>query len=80
MYFTSFTKTGTISDQIAGSIPFMPKKYQIISPGFGGANAATPDKAYGLGGFYDPKKNNDLTLTADGDNITNFNPGTLSGE
>lgn len=79
-YFTSFAVTGAIPARIAGSTPFMPKKYQIISPGFGGASAASPDKAYGIGGYFDPKKPTDLTLTPDGDNITNFHPGTLSGE
>ena len=78
-YFSSVA-TGSIAAQIAGSVPYMPKKYQIISPGFGGVSAATPDKAYGNGGFFDPKKSSDLLLTPDGDNITNFNPGTLSGE
>jgi len=74
-YFTSFSPA-SISD----SIPFMPKKYQIISAGFGGVGAPTPDKAYGRGGLFNPKNIVDLTLTPDGDNITNFHPGTLSGE
>lgn len=80
MYFTSFVTAGTPAAQIAGSIPYMPKKYQIISPGFGGTSGVTPDKAYGNGGLYDPKRASDLMLTPDGDNITNFNAGTLSGE
>ena len=78
-YATSITGT-TPADQISGFIPYMPKKYQIISPGFGGANAGSPDKAYGNGGLFDPKNNSTLLLTPDGDNITNFHPGTLSGE
>ena len=79
MYFSAFATTGTQAAQMAGSIPFAPTKYQIISPGFGGVGA-TPDKAYGTGGLFDPKNLSALAGTADGDNITSFNGGTLSGE
>ena len=79
MYFSSFQISGTQAAQMTGSIPFAPKKYQIISPGFGGVGA-TPDKAYGTGGLFDPKNSIGLVGTADGDNITSFHGGTLSGE
>ena len=80
VYATSVSSSTQVTDQITGFVPFMPKKYQIISPGFGGVNAATPNQAYGIGGLYNPKSASDLTLTPDGDNITNFHGGTLSGE
>lgn len=80
MYFSAFSTSGTPTAQMAGSIPFAPKKYQIISPGFGGIGAATPDRAYGVGGLFDPKNASGLSGTPDGDNITNFHSGTLSGE
>ncbi len=75
MYFTSFTTAAS------SSVPWNPKKYQIVSPGYGGVAAATPLKAYGAGGLFDPKKGGDLAGTSDGDNITSFHSGgTLSGE
>ena len=61
------------------SIPYSSKSYQIISPGFGGVGA-TPDRAYGTGGLFNPQNAGSLVGTADGDNITNFHGGTLSGE
>ncbi len=79
-YYTVFQNTGTPTTDISASVQYMPKKFQIISPGFGGIAAATPDVAYGTGGLFNPKMPTTLTLTPDGDNITNFNPGTLSGE
>ena len=60
--------------------PYMAKKFQIISPGFGGISASGPDTAYGNGGTFDPNAAANLAQTPDGDNITNFHPGTLSGE
>ncbi len=79
MYFSTFSTSGTPAVQMAGSIPFAPKKYQIISPGFGGVGA-TPDRAYGTGGYFDPKSPASLVGSPDGDNITSFHSGTLSGE
>ena len=60
--------------------PYMAKKFQIISPGFGGILASGPDEAYGNGGNFDSNTAANLAQTPDGDNITNFHPGTLSGE
>lgn len=60
--------------------PFMANKYQIISPGMGGVRAGSPDVAYGVGGYFDSKNATTLVLTPDGDNITNFQSGTLSGQ
>lgn len=74
MYFTTFAASAS------GSIPWAPKKFQIISPGFGGVAAADPVKAYGNGGAFNPTDVTALTGTDDGDNITNFHSGTLSGE
>lgn len=74
MYFTTF------STAASSSVPWNPKKFQIISPGYGGIAAPTPLRAYGAGGLFDPKKTSDLTGTPDGDNITSFHGGTLSGE
>ncbi len=80
LYMTSVdTTAATQALRAANSIPYAPKKYQIISPGFGGVGA-TPDKAYGTGGLFDPKNSSGLAGTADGDNITSFHSGTLSGE
>ena len=88
LYFTSVDTTsvdspptplGTQALRAANSIPFASKKYQIISPGFSGVGA-TPDKAYGTGGLFDPKNTSGLSGSADGDNITSFHSGTLSGE
>ena len=73
-YFTTFSTTA------AASVPWAPKKFQIISAGFGGIAAGTPAKAYGAGGAFDPKNTGALVATPDGDNITNFHSGTLSGE
>jgi len=75
MYFTTFAASAS------GSVPWNPKKYQIISPGFGGVGAAQPAQAYGNGGLFNASDVTALTGTPDGDNITNFhNAGTLSGE
>ena len=79
LYLTALSTSGTQAQQASNSVPFAPKKYQIISPGFGGIGA-TPDKAYGTGGLFDPKNTSGLSGTPDGDNITNFHSGTLSGE
>ena len=80
LYMTSVdTTAATQALRAANSIPYAPKKYQIISPGFGGVGA-TPDRAYGTGGLFDPKNSSGLAGTADGDNITSFHSGTLSGE
>jgi hypothetical protein len=79
-YYSAFANTGNPSSDISTSVPFMQNKYQIISPGFSGVNASSPSAAYGVGGLYDSKNATNLTATPDGDNITNFNPGTLSGE
>ena len=80
LYMTSVdTTAATQALRASNSIPFASKKYQIISPGFGGIGV-TPDKAYGVGGLFDPKNTSALVGTPDGDNITNFHSGTLSGE
>ncbi len=73
------TTAATQALRASNSIPFAPKKYQIVSPGFGGIGT-TPDRAYGTGGLFDPKNTSGLSGTPDGDNITNFHGGTLSGE
>lgn len=57
--------------------PYMPTKYQIISPGYGGVGAVTPDIAYGNGGQFNPKAPGNLATPYDADNITNFHPGPL---
>jgi hypothetical protein len=76
LYFTTYS-----SSSAAGSVAWQPKKFQIISPGYGGVGAPDPQSAYGAGGLFDPKATSDLSGSADGDNITNFNDGsTLSGE
>jgi prepilin-type N-terminal cleavage/methylation domain-containing protein len=74
MYFTTF------STAPSSSIPWAPKKFQIVSPGYGGVGAGLPLKAYGTGGLFDPKNTAGLTGTPDGDNITSFHGSTLSGE
>ena len=79
-YYSTFSSTGTVSTDISASVPFLPQKYQIISPGFGGVGAATPAMAYGSGGLFDPANPSSLSGTPDGDNITNLAGGTLSGE
>ena len=80
LYLTSMdTTAATQALRATNSVPYAPKKYQIISPGFGGVGA-TPDKAYGTGGLFDPKNAAGMVGTADGDNITSFHGGTLSGE
>lgn len=61
-------------------VPYMQKKYQIVSPGYSGIGAASPDRAYGIGGQFDPANANSLYGEPGGDNITNFQSGTLSGE
>jgi hypothetical protein len=80
-YYNPFQNSGTPSNDIAISIPYNPKKYQIVSPGLGGVGASSPSAAYGTGGAYDQKQGLLLLGTPDGDNITNFSSaGTLSGE
>ncbi len=80
LYMTSVdTSAATQALRASNSVPFAPKKYQIISPGFGGIGV-TPDRAYGTGGLFDPKNASGLGGTPDGDNITSFHGGTLSGE
>lgn len=74
MYFTTY------STAASSSVPWAPKKFQIISAGYGGVGAGTPLKAYGAGGAFDPKNTTGLSGTSDGDNITSFHSGTLSGE
>lgn len=75
MYFTTFNTSASTS------IPWQPKKFQIVSPGYGGIAAATPLKAYGSGGLFDVKNASAIVGTPDGDNITSFHSGgTLSGE
>ncbi len=77
---TGATPIATQSLRAANSVPFAPRTFQIISPGFGGVGAAAPAMAYGAGGLFDPRNTSGLVGTADGDNITNFHGGTLSGE
>ena len=80
-YMTSVdTSSGTQVLRAANSVPFAPRTFQIISPGFGGVGAASPDMAYGTGGLFDPRNTSALVGAADGDNITSFHGGTLSGE
>ena len=77
LYYSSYT--GTVGGA-SSSVAWQPKKFQIISPGYGGAGAPSPDAAYGSGGLFDPKSTGSLAGTADGDNITNIHQSTLSGE
>ena len=80
LYMTTVdTSAATQALRATNSIPYSSKSYQIISPGFGGVGA-TPDRAYGTGGLFNPQNAGSLVGTADGDNITNFHGGTLSGE